>query len=879
MTDLAAPNMTRPGGRIGNALAAWVRLVLGFRKTTILIWIALAGLGIHEAVSDLGISTDTADMISPQLPWRQDFIAYRESFPSRDRNLIVVIDTASVSRADAFAADLADALRAEPDLYPSVFLPGDGEFFERNGLLYLTVPELERLSDRLAEAQPLFGLLEDRFNGGGLLEVVTDFVAASQPSSGRDSAELDVLFAQIARSLDAASAGERYRIGWQALIGGEDAAAARRLILLRPSLDFSRVQAAGPAIDRLAALIGELRGTDSEAPTVRVTGTLAMEHEELLSVSRSAGIAGLMALVLVALVLYWALRSTRLLAISLVTLLSGLAVTASFAALAVGHLNLISVAFAVLYIGLGVDFLLHFCLRFKELAAAGTDVERAVVETARGVGASLAICTMTTAAAFYAFIPTPFDGVSELGLISGSGMFVSLFASLSLLPALVATFVTPASSGAAHNWKESRLAGALTGYPKASLIVACLVATLTLGSLPRVSFDNNPIHLRDPDSESVLAIEDLARDSEAPLLNMVALAADRSEAAGWASELAQLPEVREIMSFNSLLPAGQTEKTLLIEDIGLFMGTSLAHAARAPADPETLRRGLGTLADTLAAAASPSGTEQALQEAVERLLNIVDATPASAAAPLLATLDEDLIGDLPEQLRRLAASLEAQPFERGDLPMELTERWIDSTGRELIEIVPSENINDNAAAERFVAAVHGIVPAATGLPVVFREASATAVRSFQLALSYALVMVTVLLAVLLRRGRDVMLVLVPILFAAGTTAGLTVWLDIPFNFANIIALPLLVGVGVDNGIHMVHRMRTEPPADGEPLATSTPRAVLASGLTTIASFGNLAFSSHVGMASMGKLLTLGMAVTLAATLLLLPALYKLQANR
>ena len=877
MTGTEPPNMTR-SGLLGNALAACVGAILRFRRITILVWLALAGFGIHEAVSKLGIDTDTADLISPELPWRQDFIAYRESFPSRDRNLIVVIDAESAWQADAFAADLADALRAEPDLYPSVYLPGEGEFFERNGLLYLSVPELERLSDRLAEAQPLFGLLERRFNGGGLVEVVTEIIAPSAQNGGRESSELDALYAELARSLEAASAGERYAVGWQTLISGEDQAAARRLILLRPRLDFSRIQAAGPAIDRLRMLIADLRGPDSESPTVRVTGTLAMEHEELLSVTRSAGVAGVSALLLVTLVLYWALRSPRLLAISVATLLSGLAVTAAFAAFAVGQLNLISVAFAVLYIGLGVDFLLHFCLRFKELVAAGSGVERAIVETARGVGTSLLICTVTTAAAFYAFIPTPFEGVSELGLISGSGMFVSLFASLSLLPALVATFVTTRSSGAAHKWTDNRLAVALTGHPRASLMVALVIAALTFSVLPRASFDNNPIHLRDPNSESVLAIEDLASDSDAPLLYMVALAADRSTAAGWAGELSRLPTVREVMSVDSFVPAEQADKALLIEDIGLFMGRDLADAARIPVDPATLRRGLVAFADTLDAEGT-TGAEQALQDSIERLLGVVDATPDSAAERLLTRLDEDLIGDLPEFLRRLSRSLEAQPFERGDLPRELTERWIDGAGRELIEIVPAENINDNDAAERFVTAVHGIVPAATGLPVVFREASATAVRSFQLALGYALVMVTVLLAVLLRRGRDVMLVLIPILFAAGATAGLTVWLGIPFNFANIIALPLLVGVGVDNGIHMVHRMRTEPSADGEPLATSTPRAVLASGLTTVASFGNLAFSSHVGLASMGKLLTLGMAVTLAATLLLLPALYKLQAKR
>jgi predicted RND superfamily exporter protein len=193
--------------------------------------------------------------------------------------------------------------------------------------------------------------------------------------------------------------------------------------------------------------------------------------------------------------------------------------------------------------------------------------------------------------------------------------------------------------------------------------------------------------------------------------------------------------------------------------------------------------------------------------------------------------------------------------------------------------VPSENVNDNEAAERFVDAVRAVVPSATGLPVVHREASATVVYSFRLALTYALVMVAALLFVFLRRIVDVLLVIGPIVVAAAATAGVSALLGMPFNFANIIALPLLVGVGVDNGIHIVHRAHRETSSRGDALGTSTSRAVFASGITTIASFGNLAFSPHVGMASMGMLLTLGMVVTMVATLLLLPALLALRARR
>jgi predicted RND superfamily exporter protein len=241
-------------------------------------------------------------------------------------------------------------------------------------------------------------------------------------------------------------------------------------------------------------------------------------------------------------------------------------------------------------------------------------------------------------------------------------------------------------------------------------------------------------------------------------------------------------------------------------------------------------------------------------------------------------LESGLLTTLPRQLQRLAAGLTAGPFGREDLPEELTSRWVAADGTELIEITPAQDISDDVAAERFVETVRATVSTATGLPVVHYEAGRTVVRAFQLAFAYALLMVSIILWVFLRRLTDRVFVIVPVILAAGVTAAMTVPLGLQFNFANIIALPLLLGVGVDNGIHMVHRMRTEPPAAGGLLTTSTSRAVFASNLTTIASFGNLAFVSHRGMASMGQLLTLGMLVTLVTTLVLLPALLTLRAR-
>jgi hopanoid biosynthesis associated RND transporter like protein HpnN len=860
-----------PGAHwIDNAVASWVRIVIRFPKTMIAVIAALTVVNVWYARGHLGINTDTADMISPELPWRRDFIAYREGFPARDRNIVVVIDAETPDAVAAFASDLALALRREPGQFRSVFVAGEGEFFERNGLLYLSTAELEDLGDRLAAAQPLLGLLSDRFNGTGVVSVVGATVEGGD-TPARDEAQLAALYIEVAATLDAAATGERRAVGWRKLVMGTENGSPRALVLVQPALDFDRVRPARDAIERIREIVAGLDAAVDASVSLRLTGTIALEDEELASVASGAVWTGLSSLALVGLVLWWALRSPVEIAISLITLLAGLVGTTAFAALAVGHLNLLSVAFAVLYLGLGADFVLHLFLRFRELRALGRDIDAALIETARGVGTSLLIAAATTAVGFYAFMPTPFDGVSELGLIAGTGIMISLICSVTLLPALV--MVIPARFDASPAATFPRPPAWLR-RPRVVIPIAAILALLSLLALPRVSFDGDPIHLRDPDTESVQALRDLAADGNAPLYDLVALADDTMTAQQWAGEVVELPEVRRVVTLDSLVPEQQDEKQLVLEDIGLVMGPNFAALEEQPADPESLRTELAELRSSLSAREAPSAAERSLLDAVAALLADLDARGTDESRERLRALDADLTAGLARALERLAVGLKARPFERADLPPELTARYVNAQGQELIEIAPAENVADRDAAERFVAAVRAVVPNATGLPVVYEEAAATVVRSFQLAFAYSFAMVFLLLFAFLRKVGDVVLVLLPIVFASAVTAAVTVLLGIPFNFANIITLPLLVGIGVDNGIHLVHRMRTEPPEHGDPLATSTSRAVVACALTTIASFGSLAFSPHLGMASMGQVLTLGMTITLLTTLLLTPAMLR-----
>ncbi|HEX6996965.1 MAG TPA: MMPL family transporter [Gammaproteobacteria bacterium] len=861
------------------ALMRWVGFVLRFRVPVIVVSLAAAALAMHYASSRLGINTDTANMISPELPWRQDFIEFREAFPARDRNVAVVVSAPSPERADAFASALVARLEAKPELFGSVLAAGIGDFFERNGLLYLSVDQLEALADRLVEAQPLLGLLAPEFDAAAVLDV-----ARRALEEAPDDPAVDALVAELADAVRAAEAGERDPVAWRRLMLGDDVSAlagngGRRIVVLRPELDFARVQPAAPAMEALRAVLAELAAADFPDVDARVTGSVAMEHEEMLTVKSGAGLAAISSVAMVLLVLYAALRSLKLVAIALVTLIAGLGGTAAFAAAAVGHLNLLSVAFAVLYVGLGVDFIFHVCLRLKELLAEGVPIDDAIVRTAGGVGSSLVICAVTTAAGFYAFIPTDFDGVSELGLISGTGMFISLAVSFTLLPALLGVALSDADRAERRSWLPARSLAPLASRPRAVVGVAVVLGVVAVFLVPRAEFDSNPIHLRDPASESVRTLELLANDGEAPLFDLAAIAPNRHTAEAWAERLRALLEVRRVTTVDALVPKDQQEKLLVLEDLALVMGPGFGDVERKPFDPARLEHALVGLDRTLDGLASSGAGRAALGAAVDALLARLAGDDDAARERRLAALDAAVAADLPAELARLERALEAEPFGVDALPPALAERWIAPDGRYLLEISPTENVNDNGAARRFVAAVRSVVPNATGLPVVYEEASATVVRAFELALIYSVVLVTVLLYVFLRRTRDVLLVLGPLALACAVTAAATVVMGMPFNFANIITLPLLIGIGVDNGIHIVHRMRYDPPTDGTPMRTSTSVAVLACGLTTVASFGNLGFSAHRGMASMGLLLTLGMAAVLAATLVFLPALLRLGGSR
>jgi len=675
---------------------------------------------------------------------------------------------------------------------------------------------------------------------------------------------LDVL----AATLESTMAGQYRPLSWRSLITNQapDRRELRRFILVQPALDFESIQPgerATRAIRSIAAAVGYV---PERGVRVRLTGQVPFADEEFATLAHNAALNTSVTLILVALLLWLALRSVRIIVAVLVCLLLGLIITAAFVLLALGPFNLISVAFAVLFVGLGVDFAIQYCIRYRAVRQVQDDLHRALQEAAAGVGVPLTLAAVATALGFYAFLPTQYLGVSELGLIAGTGMLIALSVTLTVLPALLVLLHPPGEPEPIGYARLAPLDRYLIQHRREVLSATGVLAIIGLALMPLVQFDFNPLHLRNAQSESLSTALDLMRDPQTSPETIDVLTPSLSAAAALADRLAPLPEVLQAVTLQSFVPEQQEQKLALISDCALLLDPTLnpGQARDAPSDNENIRA-ISTAAVALKEAAGTSTAAGA--QSARRMAQALE-TIARGEPELRKRIHDALIPGLRATLEQLRAALQAHRITLENLPPELVRDWLSADGRARVEVYP-RNAQDNATLRRFVTAVSAIAPNATGEPVSVQGSSQTIIHAFVEAGIYALVAITVLLAVALRNAKQVLLTLAPLLLAGVLTLACTVLLRMPLNFANIIALPLLFGIGVAFNVYFVMAWREG--ATGL-LQSSLTRAVLFSALTTAGAFGSLWLSAHPGTASMGKLLAISLLCTLATALLFLPAL-------
>jgi len=875
-----------------------------YKKTLWILAIAilLTTGAFQYTAHHLGFNTSTRDMLSADLPFRQTYQHFEQGFPQYTNNILIVIDANTPEQARDAAKRLASRLEKQNKLFLSVYLPRANAFMERHALLYQGLDKLEKNASDLAAMQPFLGRLGADLSLRGLFLLLTDML---EGNGTPDSVDIAAVITPVTATIDAVINHQHAPLSWQELMQGgssEDATKQRQqFILLQPRMDFSSFLAAKPAMQAIKNAASALQLDARHGVRVRLTGNVALSHDELVSVSTGAGTVALLALLVVTVLLTIGLGSLRFVVATLLCLITGLILTAAFAALTIGHLNLISVAFAVLYIGLGVDYAIHLCLRCQEVERTGQSTASALRKAADDIGTALLLCAITTAVGFYCFVPTDYTGVSELGIISGSGMFISLIVTLTLLPAILGMWNKlcvwikpiplqhkPASPGKqAISWRLPTVFS-LESHARTVRIMAIMAALVAAIWLPQARFDYNPINLRDQASESVTTYRDLVASHNISPSSIMVLTPDAQQVQTIQQRLGRLDPVDKTVSLLNFIPPDQDEKLAVIDEMSLLLGL----------EPETGKPVRLSVAEQMSAIqqlesalkiylkkfgqSRPDNASlkqlnafRQLYRAIQSLSRQLASQSADANKTTLMALNTDLLGTLPITLELLQTTLTATSVSRQGIPTSLSQRWLSDSGLYRIEVIPKEDIGNIESLRHFVSQVREVAPDATGAPVFTLEAGDAVIGAFGYAFATAFILISLLLLLLLRSLVDTLLILLPLLLAALVTTASTVLLGIPFNFANVIALPLLLGIGVDNGIHMVQRFRhmQSSPYDtsNNLLRSSTSKAVVLSALTTIFSFGALSFSPHQGTADMGQLLALGVMIILICTLIVLPA--------
>ena len=850
-----------------SVVVAIVKACTRFAFLTVLVGLVLAIAAGFYTARHFSINTDINKLISEKLDWRQRDQVFDRAF-DRDSTILAVVEAPTPELTGSAAVALYQKLRGDTQHFQSLQPLGSGEFFEKNGLLFLPAAELAQITSQFESAAPLIEIMA----GDPSIRGLTGALETGLAGVKRGEVKLDNTarpFNMIAQTVEDVLNKGSATFSWRELTSDKPLTDSdrRAFIEFKPVLDYNALEPGKDATDAIRQAAAELDFPGKYQARVRLTGPVPIANEEYATVQDGAIVNGIGTVVVVLFILWLALHSSKIIFAVFVNLFIGLSVTTALGLMMVGSLNLLSIAFAVLFVGLGVDFGIQFSVRYRSERFKNDDLMQALAEAARRVAVPLSLAAMATASGFLCFMPTDYKGISELGEIAGVGMLVAFLTSITVLPAMLALLNPPGESEPVGYAFLAPVDHFLEKHRIAIVVGTLLVAVSGLPLLYFMKFDFNPMNLRNPKAESIATFLDLRNDPNTGANAIDVVTNSDADARKIAEKLEKLPEVLRVMWLESFVPQDQLPKLKLIDRAARVLNPALNPDSidPAPSDQEnvdSLKSSVDSLRRTAGDGKGPGAVaSRRLADALSKLAESSEATRNKAQAifvdPLKVVLD---------QLRN---ALKAQPVSLKTLPADLVASWKAKDGLQRVEALPRGDPNDNDNLRKFANAVLAAEPTAIGGPVSILKSGDTVVAAFIHAGIYALVVIGLLLWITLRRLTDVALTLVPLLVAGAVTLEICVLIKLPLNFANIVALPLLLGVGVAFKIYYVTAWRS---GRTNLLQTSLTRAIFFSAMTTATAFGSLWLSSHPGTSSMGKLLALSLVTTLAAVLLFQPAL-------
>jgi hopanoid biosynthesis associated RND transporter like protein HpnN len=850
-----------------SVVVAIVRACTRFASLVVVLGLLLAvGAGYYTS-QHFAINTDINSLIAQNLDWRQRDQQFDRAF-DRDATITAVVEAKTPEMATAASDALYAKLKDDKTNFQSMQQLGTGEFFEKNGLLFLPTEEVAKVTGQFESAAPLIEIMA----GDPSIRGLTGALETGLAGVKRGQVKLDNTerpFNQIAQTVETVLNKGSASFSWRELVSDEPLTDSdkRAFIEFKPILDYNALEPGKGATDAIRKAAVDLDFATKYQARVRLTGPVPIANEEYATVQEGAVVNGVGTVLVVLLILWLALHSAKIIFAVFVNLFVGLALTTAGGLMMVGSFNLLSIAFAVLFVGLGVDFGIQYSVRYRSERYKHNDLPGALVLAAKRSAVPLSLAAMATAAGFLCFMPTDYKGIAELGQIAGVGMLVAFLTSITILPAMLKLLNPP---GEKEPVGYAFLAPLDHFLEKHRVLVVGGTILLAVAGLPLLyfmKFDFNPMNLRNPKAESIATFLDLRKDPNTGANAINVMTTSEEQVRQIEAKLEKVPEVLRVMSLNSFVPEDQPPKLKLLAQGAKVLNPALNpdQIDAAPTDKEnvdSLKSSVDNLRRTAGDAKSPgAGASRRLADALENLANGDEATRNKAQDVFVTPLK--IVFD---QLRN---AMQAEPVTLKSLPSDLVSAWKSKDGIIRVEALPKGDPNDNDTLRKFAAAVLVAEPAAIGGPVSILKSGDTVVKAFIHAGIYALLVIGLLLWITLRRFVDVLMTLVPLLVAGAVTLEICVLIGLPLNFANIVAFPLLLGVGVAFKIYYVVAWRS---GRTNLLQTSLTRAIFFSALTTATAFGSLWLSSHPGTSSMGKLLALSLVTTLAAVLLFQPAL-------
>ena len=846
--------------------------LVGFsqRRAWLVVVLALlaAVLGLHYSAKHLSIDSDTDHLFASSLPWRQSQIADEKNFPQFNRLIVAVVRAQSPEEATETAQALNTALNADKTNFIDSDYPANAKFYDDNGLLLLPVDKLAKLLSSIVAAQPFLGQLAADPSARGLftgITLIAQGVQLGQANLAPYNGPLD----GVAKNLQAAAAGKPVPLSWQGLIGGNLGGDAE-FVLAHPVLDQESIQPGGVATEALKNIAATLPDVKAGRATVDYTGQIPLSDEQFASLTNGLVLGGIISVLLIALWLFLALRSWRLIVPILLTLVLGLVMTITFAAIAISTLNLISVAFAILFIGLAVDFGIQFSVRLRDVRHGLGDLALAIPETARQAGGQIALAAAATACGFLAFAPTSFVGVAELGIIAGAGMGIAFICTITFLPALLWLFAPRPESFPIGLPFGEEVDSFVFHHRHATLFVFGILALAGVVAAITVGFDANPLDTKDPHSESMRTLNGLLNDPATNPFYADVLTPNIDAAKVMAAKLSALPEVSGVISGATFVPNDQNTKLAMLTQAQTILAPTIQttnitqSGGSAPVTVKDIRISMSMARDAILKAKSKLPVNSPMLSIADALNKLSTANDAQVMA-----MNAAITRFLPAELTRLNNSLNAKIITQANLPPEIARNWFLADGQVRVQALPTAAAEHTKGLKKFAKAVLSVAPNAGGPAISTIATAQTILDSFREAAMLAALAIAVILFIVFRNFRDTLLILSTLALSSLLTALFAKIYGLQINYANIIALPLLLGVGVSFNVYFVMNFRA---GMRRFLHSATAHAVLFSALTTGTAFGTLAASHDRGTSSMGVLLLLSLLAVLIATFLYLPAL-------